>query len=96
MIKKIPDPVCFNASAAFRSQLGQVIQFWGPFWGFFFVIFCVLFSVAFWVVFGSFWDAFGSPFWVPLGLPGCSEVALESDFVEKGCFLKKQAPLQGE
>ena len=97
MMKTIPDHVCFSASAAFRSQLGQVIwAYLSSFWDSFSLFLVFFLLVAFWVVFGSFWDAFGGPFWVPVGFPGRSEVALESDFLQKVVFLKKRAPLQGE
>ena len=52
-----------------------------PLLGFFFVVFLVPFLGC---VLGRFWFALGrlwGLFWVPVGLPGRSEVALESDFL---------------
>ena len=61
--------VCFSASAAFRSQLGQVL--W-PLLGFFFVVFCVLFFGCvlgrFWFVLGGLWGSILGPFGAPRSL----------------------------
>ena len=52
-----------TSSAAFRSQLNQVLRFWGALLGFFFAVFLFFVLVAFCIVFGAPLGVHFGPSW---------------------------------